>query len=121
MLQPGHTLQGRYTVRHQLGRGGMGSVYRAFDHRLSLDVAVKEFAPPPGLRPEELRQLQEQFRREATTLARLNHPGVVNVSDFFEEDGRAAAGSGRHPAGNAIAGGAELLPPAPGAPPRHQA
>ena len=89
MLQPGHTLQGRYTVRHQLGRGGMGSVYRAFDHRLSLDVAVKEFAPPPGLRPEELRQLQEQFRREATTLARLNHPGVVNVSDFFEEDGRA--------------------------------
>ena len=89
MLQPGHTLQGRYTVRDHLGQGGMGSVYRAYDHRLSLDVAVKEFTPPPGLRPEELPQLREQFRREATTLARLNHPGVVNVSDFFEEDSRA--------------------------------
>ena len=89
MLQPGHILQGRYTVRDQLGRGGMGSVYRAYDDRLSLDVAVKEFTPPPGLRPEELPPLREQFRREATTLARLNHHGLVNVSDFFEEDGRA--------------------------------
>ena len=59
MLQPGHTLQGRYTVRDHLGQGGMGSVYRAYDHRLSLDVAVKEFTPPPGLRPEELPQLRE--------------------------------------------------------------
>ena len=89
MLTPGQILQRRYTIRNHLGDGGMGSVYRAFDNRLSLDVAIKALTPQAGLSPEESRQLYEQFRREATVLARLNHPGVVNVTDFFEEDGRA--------------------------------
>ncbi len=89
MLTPGQILQRRYTVRNHLGGGGMGSVYRAFDNRLSLDVAVKALTPQPGLNPDEARQLYEQFRREATVLARLNHPGVVTVTDFFEEDGLA--------------------------------
>ena len=53
---------GRYLIGQQLGTGGAATVYRAYDHRLSLDVAVKEFTPPPGLRPEELPQLREQFR-----------------------------------------------------------
>lgn len=87
MLQPGHVLQNRYTIRNHLGRGGMGSVYRASDRRLSLDVAIKELLAPAGLLPEELRQMQEQFRQEATVLARLNHPGLVSVTDFFEEGG----------------------------------
>ena len=69
MLQPGQILQRRYTVRNHLGGGGMGSVYRAFDNRLSLDVAVKALTPQPGLNPDEARQLYEQFRREATVLA----------------------------------------------------
>ena len=89
MLTPGQILQRRYTIRNHLGGGGMGSVYRAFDNRLSLDVAVKVLTPQQGLSPDEERQLYQQFQREATVLARLNHPGVVNVTDFFEEDGRA--------------------------------
>ncbi len=88
MLPAGHILQNRYTIQDHLGGGGMGSVYRAYDHRLSIEVAVKEFVPQPGLRPEEMAQLRSQFRQEATTLARLKHPGIVSVSDFFEEDGR---------------------------------
>ncbi len=88
MLPPGHVLQSRYTIQDHLGGGGMGSVYRAYDHRLSIEVAVKEFVPQPGLRPEEMAQLRSQFHQEATTLARLKHPGVASVSDFFEEDGR---------------------------------
>lgn len=87
MPAPGDVLLHRYTIRAPLGRGGMGSVYRAFDERLTIEVAVKELTPPPGARPEELAALRDQFKQEATVLARLKHPGLVSVTDFFEEGG----------------------------------
>ena len=88
-LPGGHTLQNRYRIISPLGQGGMGAVYRAHDARLNISVALKEMVPQPGLDQRMLAQLRNQFRQEATILARLNHPNLVNVSDFFEEGGNA--------------------------------
>ena len=84
-LVKGQTLQNRYRVVSQLGRGGMGAVYRAWDTRLRIQVALKEMRPQPGLNPQMLGLLRQQFQQEATVLARLKHPHLVNVTDFFRE------------------------------------
>ena len=86
-LSPRQILQDRYRILSPLGQGGMATVYRAHDTRLNVEVAVKEMAPQPGIDPHTLAQLREQFRQEATTLARLSHPNLVRVIDFFEEGG----------------------------------
>jgi serine/threonine-protein kinase len=82
-------LQNRYRIISPLGQGGMGTVYRAQHTQLDVSVAVKEMVPQPGLDLETLAQLRHQFLREAQILARLNHPHLVRVSDFFEEGGSA--------------------------------
>ncbi len=87
MLQPGAVLQDRYQIVALLGRGGMGAVYRAHDTRLNVVVAVKEMVAQPGLDDEALSQLHQQFHEEATIVARLRHPNLVSVTDFFEQDG----------------------------------
>jgi hypothetical protein len=89
MLTTGIVLQNRYRIVSLLGQGGMGSVYRAWDMRLSVPVALKEMTPQPGLGDQTLGQLRQQFHQEATVLARLNHPHLVRVTDFFEESGNA--------------------------------
>jgi ABC-type oligopeptide transport system substrate-binding subunit/serine/threonine protein kinase len=89
VLAAGQVLQNRYRVVSLLGQGGMGAVYRAWDTRLSIPVALKEMIPQPGLAPSMLAQLRQQFQQEATILARLDHPHLVNVTDFFEEAGNA--------------------------------
>lgn len=84
MLQTGQLLSERYRILGKLGQGGMGCVYRAqveaFDNKL---VAVKELLPK-----DEQPAAVEQFRREASFLANLRHPNLVQVTDFFSEDGR---------------------------------
>jgi serine/threonine protein kinase len=89
MLGPGTILQNRYRIASPLGQGGMGAVYRAWDMRLNIPVAVKEMIPQPGLDPQTLAQLRQQFYQEAQVLARLNHPNLVRVTDYFEEWGNA--------------------------------
>ena len=89
MLTPGTVLQNRYRIASPLGQGGMGAVYRAWDLRLNIPVAVKEMVPQPGIDPHTLAQLRQQFYREAQVLARLNHPNLVRVTDYFEEWGNA--------------------------------
>jgi len=89
VLAAGQVLQNRYRVVSLMGQGGMGAVYRAWDTRLSIPVALKEMIPQPGLAPSMLAQLRQQFQQEATVLARLDHPHLVNVTDFFEEAGNA--------------------------------
>lgn len=86
-LKQGDVLQGRYRVVSVLGQGGMGAVYRARDIRLNVYVALKEMVPQPGLDSQKLNQLRLQFQREAHILARLNHPHLVRVIDFFAEGG----------------------------------
>ena len=84
MLSTSTILQNRYRIVSLLGQGGMGAVYRAWDTRLKVSVALKEMIPQPGLAPHTLTQLRQQFEQEATVLARLNHPHLVRVSDYFE-------------------------------------
>ncbi|MCK4299253.1 MAG: serine/threonine protein kinase, partial [Planctomycetes bacterium] len=86
-LTTGQVLQNRYRVVSLLGEGGMGAVYRAWDTRLNVPTALKEMIPQPGIDPRTLAQLRQQFRQEAQILARLNHPHLVRVGDFFEEGG----------------------------------
>jgi serine/threonine-protein kinase len=88
-LTPGQTLQQRYQIRALLGQGGMGAVYRAQDSRLDISVAIKELLPQPGLDAQMLARLRGQFLQEAKVLARLNHTHLVNVTDYFEEGGKA--------------------------------
>ncbi len=88
-LQSGQVLQHRYRVKDLLEEGGMGAVYRAWDARLEVPVALKEMRPQPGLEEHTLEELRLQFRREAIVLARLNHPHLVRVTDSFEEGGNA--------------------------------
>jgi len=84
-LTTGQVLQSRYRIVSLLGQGGMGAVYRAWDMRLDVVVALKEMTAQPGLDPQTLAQLRQQFQQEAMTLARLHHPHLVRVTDFFEE------------------------------------
>lgn len=85
MLTQNDILQNRYRIEGLLGRGGMGSVYRAWDTRLNVPVAIKEMEAQPNLEAEVLDELRQQFQQEATTLARLTHPNLVGVTDFFQE------------------------------------
>ena len=62
----------------ELGRGGMGRVFRARDERLGRSVAVKVLRPESAANPD----FRARFAREARTLARLEHPGIVAVHDF---------------------------------------
>ncbi len=80
---------GRYRITNLLGRGGMGAVYLAWDAHLEISVALKEMVPQPDLDDALLDELRQQFRREATLLARLDHPNLVRVIDFFEENDNA--------------------------------
>jgi eukaryotic-like serine/threonine-protein kinase len=89
LLEAQALLKERYRIAGPIGQGGMGAVYRAEDTRLSGRVcAVKEITLDPEVGSEALSQLQEQFRQEASVLARLDHPNLPKVSDFFTQDGR---------------------------------
>jgi len=75
-LERGTLLHKRYRIVEILGQGGMGSVYRAVDENLGVDVAVKE-----NLFTSD--EYSRQFRLEAVILAALRHPNLPRVSDHF--------------------------------------
>ncbi len=75
---------GRYVVREEIGQGGMATVYRAFDPHFQRDVAIKvlplHFLHDPRFRA--------RFEREARIVAGLQHPAIVSVYDFGEDNGQ---------------------------------
>jgi serine/threonine-protein kinase len=75
---------GRYQIKYELRRGGMATVYRAYDPRFGRDVAIKVL-PPEFLHDPNFRG---RFEREAHIIAALEHPGIVPVYDFSEEAGQ---------------------------------
>jgi eukaryotic-like serine/threonine-protein kinase len=79
----GTLLNGRFRLEEQIGSGGMSTVYRAYDTTLERWVAIKLMHRDISSDPDQL----ERFRREARAVARLNHPHVVTVIDFGEDDG----------------------------------
>jgi serine/threonine protein kinase len=84
----GRLLAGRYRLESVVGRGGMGTVWRARDETLDREVAVKEVVLPAGLSDDERDNRHRRTLREARASARLNHPGVVTVHDVVDEDDR---------------------------------
>ncbi len=88
-LQPNTILRERYRIVELIGQGGMGAVYKAEDLRLrGRWCAIKEVLPEMYGLPEITEEIHEQFYREASILARLDHPNLPKVSDFFAEEGR---------------------------------
>ncbi|GAA4325137.1 hypothetical protein GCM10023086_52040 [Streptomyces venetus] len=76
-------LAGRYRLDTEIGRGGMGEVWRAYDQMLARAVAVKLLLPQ-----DTDATAASRFRLEAQTAGRLNHPNLVGVLDFGEHDNR---------------------------------
>lgn len=88
-LKAGEVLRGRYKISRIIGQGGMGSIYLADDLRLEgRQCALKEVEHDRSLPIDLLREAREQFLREATVLARLDHPNLPKVSDFFSVGAR---------------------------------
>jgi serine/threonine-protein kinase len=88
-LKNGEILRDRYKIREQIGQGGTGSIYLADDMRLEGRLcALKEVEHNQALPTHIFEQAREQFFREASVLARLDHPNLPKVSDFFSEGPR---------------------------------
>jgi len=80
-------LRQRYRLTNLVGQGGMGSVYRAEDLRLPGRICAVKVLPHDPQAAEEMRdQAHQQFLKEASTLAQLDHPNLPKVSDFFSEE-----------------------------------
>ena len=75
---------GRYEIKAEIGRGGMATVYHAYDPRFEREVALKVL--PRAMLHDP--QFRTRFEREAKTIAMLEHPAIVPVYDFGEEDGQ---------------------------------
>jgi len=78
VLEVGHLLAGRYDVLAELGRGGMGRVYKAHDRELNETVAIKTVLSQLGDKPRE----EERLLREIQICRRITHPNVVRVFDM---------------------------------------
>ncbi|MFR9756777.1 serine/threonine-protein kinase [Streptomyces sp. TR06-5] len=76
---------GRYELREELGRGGMGLVWAAWDRERRREAAVKLLAPPAHLR--DLSSMERRFLREVSITGRLDHPGIPTVYDHGRLDG----------------------------------
>jgi serine/threonine protein kinase len=76
-LEPGQVIHNRYSIIEVLASGGMGTVYRAKDESLGIEVALKEYLPG--------KISIEHQRRNTALIAGLNHPAIPRVTDAFEE------------------------------------
>ena len=77
----GEKLADRYEIKSELGHGGMGVVYKAYDPLLKRDVAIKVIAPSV-LTP----QTEQRFQSEAQVVARMDHPAIDRYHDVAPTD-----------------------------------
>lgn len=85
---PERLIGGRYLLAEEIGRGGMGVVWRARDQVLQRPVALKEVALPPWVGERERELAYRRVLQEARTAAMLRHPHVVTVHDVVLDRGR---------------------------------
>jgi serine/threonine-protein kinase len=76
---------GRYEIVSEVGRGGMGVVYRGLDSALGRTVAIKTIRLSEYATPQEVRTLRERLLREARTAGTLAHLNIVAVYDLGQE------------------------------------
>src|SRR4051794_41837949 len=88
-----------YTIEGEIGRGGIGVVYRARDERLQRRVAIKLLPPELAFQ----KHIRERFTREAQTAAKLSHPHIAPIHTDGEGQGAVYFGMGDVP-GEAVAG-----------------
>ncbi len=86
MSDVGRLVAGRYRLTEQIGRGGMGTVWRGEDEVLGRQVALKQLHVQPHLAPDDLARLYERTRREARSAARVAHPNVIVVHDVVDDE-----------------------------------
>ncbi|MFE3247497.1 protein kinase [Streptomyces sp. NPDC059209] len=86
MASHGDLIAGRYRITKPLGRGGMGTVWRADDELLGRAVAVKELHVNAGLSPAEAENRRGRTLREARSVAQVKHPGVLVLHDIVQHD-----------------------------------
>ncbi|WP_328884414.1 serine/threonine-protein kinase [Streptomyces sp. NBC_00299] len=87
MSELGRLIANRYRLVERVGRGGMGTVWRAEDELLNRHVALKKLHVPPHLHDDEIQRLYERTRREARSAARITHPHVIVVHDVVDDEG----------------------------------
>ena len=81
-MQPGQVFAERYEVQARIGEGGVGLVYRVRDLRSDNVVAIKCLRPEYALEPK----IRRRFLREARAVNRLNHPNIVRMFTYGEDD-----------------------------------
>ncbi len=83
MTLAGRVFSNRYEIQREIAQGGMAEVYLAHDQLLNRPVALKALFPEYAREPSFV----ERFRREAQAAANLNHPNIVAIYDWGQEDG----------------------------------
>jgi serine/threonine-protein kinase len=86
-LEIGTTVADRFKIEAELGHGGMGTVFRAYDARLHRRVALKIVRAEPGVSTEQWADAKARMLREARAAAALDHPNAVSIYDTGEVDG----------------------------------
>lgn len=81
-LQPGHIFEGRYQIKGELGRGGFGTVYLAWQVNMDRHVAIKTLNLEES--GQSLASARERFMREVRIISKLRHPNTVTIHDFGE-------------------------------------
>ncbi|MEM9281004.1 MAG: serine/threonine-protein kinase [Verrucomicrobiota bacterium] len=79
-------MSNRYEIREQIGKGGLGAVYKAFDTQLQREVAIKRVLSPDQASDEEVQEAASKLIAEAQTLSSLNHPNIITVFDVGQDE-----------------------------------